>query len=83
MASVAPLVNTTSRGRAPKSAGDLLARFLDGGARHAPLGVDPARVGGPVAVSHASIASTDHGSRRRRRRVVEVGAASRASSRRR
>ena len=43
-ASVPDDVNTTSRGRAPKNARDLLARVLQRDPRRAPLGVQPSRV---------------------------------------
>ena len=43
-ASVAPLVNTTSAGRAPIAAGDLAARAVEEVARGAPRRVDGARV---------------------------------------
>ena len=72
MASVAPLVNTTSRLRAPSSAGHLLAGVLDGHPRRHALLVDPARIAAGRAPATATIASIASGRGRRGRRVVEV-----------
>ena len=72
IASVAPLVNTTSRLRAPEQRGDLLAGLLDRDPGGEALGVDAAGVAAPGVEPRRPCASPRLGPQRRRRRVVEV-----------
>ena len=81
IASVAPLVNTTSRGPRAEQGGDLFAGLLERGAGHAAFGVHATRVA--CDVEPLEQCGARRRPQRRYRRVIEIGAAHAAAPLRR